>query len=391
MHLVHQKSLRVKRLLIVQPYIPEYRAPLFSYLQAGLLNIGVELHVAVGRAGTEQQLRKDATSDGFAHQLEQRDLAIRRHGIRYKKVHGLIKELQPDLLIVEQAIKNLESWPLLLSQSRSKPLIGIWGQGGYYSHTPSSLSKRLKNLMTHRGRWFFAYTDEGSRFVVDHGFPKDRVTTLNNSTDTLQLRQDLAAISPQELRDMRNRYSLVEGKTALFMGGVDPRKGVEFLIEAARRIRSIDSEFHLLVAGDGSDVGRVKQAQAMGIPIHYLGRASGATKAELLAVSDFLLIPEWVGLVATDALAAGRPVVTTDHSFHAPEIAYLVDGTCRITTLHDVKTYSNAVVELMNNPDQLSQMQASSRREGNSYSIQSMGDRFIEGIHHWVKRDLSAG
>ena len=381
----------MKRLLIVQPYIPEYRAPLFAYLRSGLLDIGFELHVAIGHAGLEQQLRKDATSDGLDHQLEQRNLAIGSRGFLYRKVQGLVKELQPDLLIVEQAIKNLESWPLLLSRSRTKPLVGIWGQGGYYSHAPSSLSKRVKSLMNHRGRWFFAYTDEGSKFVVDQGFPKDRVTTLNNSTDTLQLREDLAQISPQELCDMRNRYGLVEGKTALFMGGVDPRKGMEFLVEAARRIGSIDSEFQLLVVGDGSDVGRVKQAQAMGIPIHYLGRASGAAKAVTLAMSDFLLIPEWVGLVATDALAAGRPVVTTDHSSHAPEISYLVEGTCRITTLHDVESYSNAVVELMNDPERLSQMQALSRMEGNSYSIQSMGDRFIAGIHDWAKRDLAAG
>ena len=381
----------MKRLLVVQPYIPEYRAPLFSYLRTGLLEIGFELHVALGRAGSEQQLRQDATLDGLAHQLEQRDLAIGSRGFRYRRVQGLIEELQPDLLIVEQAIKNLESWPLLLSRSRTKPLVGVWGQGGYYSHTPSSLSKRLKSLMNRRAQWFFAYTDEGSKFVVDHGFPQDRVTTLNNSTDTLELRQDLAQISPQELRDMRSRYGLIEGKTALFMGGVDPRKGVEFLIETARRVGSIDSEFQLLVVGDGSDVGRVKQAQAMGMPIHYLGRASGAAKAEVLAMSDFLLIPEWVGLVATDALAAGRPVVTTDHSSHAPEIAYLVDGTCRLTTLHDVKAYSDAVVELMNNPDRLRQMQASSRMEGDSYSIQSMGDRFIAGIHEWANRDLAAG
>ena len=379
----------MRRILVVQPYVPEYRVPLFDYLRRCLPQIGFEFHVAAGRPRLDQQLRGDVSPPlAFTRQLDQLDLSLGSWDIHYKKVKPLLKELRPDMLVIEQAVKNLESWPLLLSRSSRRPLIGIWGQGDYYSHSPSPISKRMKLLMNQRGRWFFTYTQAGSDFIIEHGFPRDRVTILNNSTDTTQLRYDLLRVSSKQLGDLRTRYGLAEGKTALFMGGVDARKGIGFLVEAARIIGEADQHFKLLVVGEGGEVWRVKRAQAAGQPIRYLGRAEGLAKAEILAVSDFLMIPEWVGLVATDALAAGRPVVTTNHFSHAPEFAYLIDGLHRITTPHDVEIYAASIAELMKDQERLREMQQLSLTEGMTYSIEAMGEHFIQGIIEWVRKDL---
>ncbi|MDC3376475.1 glycosyltransferase family 4 protein, partial [Candidatus Nanopelagicales bacterium] len=228
----------------------------------------------------------------------------------------------------------------------------------------------------------------GAAYVGRHGFPQDRITILQNSTDTAGLRKDLAQLMTVDVDAFRTIHRLVHGKTGLFLGGIDSRKGIDFLIQAVRQIQIDEPDFRLLVAGAGSEVELVKVAETHGLAMTYLGPLTGTKKALALAACDFLLIPQWVGLVATDALAAGKPIVTTDHYTHAPEFSYLHEGTTRLAAAHDVTAYANLAVELIRDPDLLQSMQTHCFQEGANFSIQSMGANFVGGITDWAQRDL---
>ena len=113
-------------------------------------------------------------------------------------------------------------------------------------------------------------------------------------------------------------------------------------------------------------------------------------EAMAFAASDFLTIPEWVGLIATDGLAAGRPILTTSNESHAPEIDYLVEGRHRLTASHDTDDYSKMAIRLMKDPAELADLQAQCHTTGFSYSIESMTEAFMEGIRRWVALDLGS-
>ena len=87
-----------------------------------------------------------------------------------------------DLVILEQARRNLEAYPLLFG--RSSVSVALWGHGRTSARETRAWEHRWLDRMTMRADWFFAYTEGGRKYVVDRGFPADRTTVVQNSTDT---------------------------------------------------------------------------------------------------------------------------------------------------------------------------------------------------------------
>lgn len=376
------------RLLIVQPYIPSYRVALFSRMRTELAVHGITLAIAAGSPkGADLQRGDDQTWQQADFRLAERCFGIASRNILSRNLRPVLEDYRPDLIIVEQAIKNLETWRLTFGVSRHVGRLGMWGHGRSFSTPQGPLGGTLKRWLTRQMDWFFAYTQQGALAVANQGFPLSRITTLRNSTDTRQLRGDLSTLTPDILREFRNEHQLVAGKTALFIGGIDERKGIDFLLDTADLIRQQLPDFKLVIAGAGQSVVMVRERQQDGAPIVYLGRVDGHQKALALAAADVVMIPEWVGLVAVDALAAGRPVMTTKHPSHSPEFGYLQQGKTALIVEHDRAGYARSVIDIFNDAGRLRAMQFSAYEAGSNLSIEEMSERFIEGILEWRNRE----
>ena len=379
-------GLPVNRLLIVQPYIPAYRVPLFRSMRPLLAQSGIELVLAVGKPQGAMEARLDDRSyeeaDAF---LEQRTIRVRGKQVLIRSLQPVVERYSPDLVIVEQAIKNVEAYPLLARQAVGRgPRVAMWGQGRTFSTSQGAAGRGLKDWLTRRSDWFFAYTQEGAEYVAAHGYAGERITVLLNSTDTAALRSDLRAVTDEQLAQFRYRHNLLPGATALFLGGVDESKGINFLIEAARRVAQQIPGFRLLIGGEGASGGWVRERQAAGDPVIALGRIDGHERALALSSADLMMVPQWVGLVAVDALAAGVPIVTTRHESHSPEFSYLVHGVNAVVTEHDVDAFSASVGALFGNPVRLTDLAVRARNDSVPYSVQAMSARFAQGVKEWI-------
>ena len=310
-------------------------------------------------------------------------VSIRGHDIALRSLGPTIRSLKPNLIVVEQALHNLETYPLFAQAMLTNAEIGMWGHGRSYSTSQSEQAAAAKQWLTRRTKWFFAYTQAGADHAVDRGFPRVRTSVLNNTTDTAALRRELDRVSAQEVGKFRTDLGLETGKTALFMGGIDDSKGISFLLESVPLIVERLPGFTLLIAGDGSRKDVVQAAQASGMAIRYLGRLEGAEKALALRASDIMAIPEWIGLVAIDSLTAGRPIVTTHHHSHSPEHEFLEDSITCMYAEHQPPAYARAVVDLLTDGQRLSVMQQACVVKSKEFSIELMADRFIEGLLTW--------
>lgn len=343
------------------------------------------MKLAVAGAQSGDIERADDLSGDIADYLVQNK--IRRLGSRVflsRDLGSPLSDFRPDMVIVEQAIKNLESWPLILrSGKRGRPSVAMWGQGRSYSTSQSKAEAAVKQWLTRKSDWFFSYTQAGADHVTENGFPLDRITVLHNSTDTRALQLELTKITPSELLKFREMHNLHLGKTAVYIGGLDDRKGIRFLLEAAQRISQKLPDFKLLIGGSGELEGLVQSHQKEGGPIVYLGRVEDREKALALSASTLLLIPVWVGLVAVDSLAARVPIVTTFHPSHSPEFDYLVNQVTAIIVQHDVEIYSQAVVQLLSDPLRVERISKNCEIGQNGLSIESMASNFVSGITAW--------
>jgi len=374
-----------KRLLIIQPYVPAYRVPLFRNMKELLSGAGVDLAIAAPLAqGLDSSRNNDETAAFADFVLESREVKLGKKSFFKKDLKTVLATFDPDMVIVEQAIKNLEAWSLALNPKFwNKPKVAMWGQGRSYSSAQSNVEAAAKQWLTKRMDWFFSYTEGGAKHVIDRGFQQDRVTVLNNSTDTLSLEKAMSRISDDTLETYLQNHGLTPGAVGLFLGGVDERKGITFLLKAVQKIVETCPEFKLLVAGDGSMAVEVRALQEKGGPLVWLGRVEDHEKAIALRAADLLLIPEWVGLVAVDSLAARVPIVTTEHSSHSPETEYLTQGENALFVEHNVQVFADSVTRLLGDPGELERLSSNCGVAESELSIESMANRFVSGIKAW--------
>jgi glycosyltransferase involved in cell wall biosynthesis len=97
-----------------------------------------------------------------------------------------------------------------------------------------------------------------------------------------------------------------------------PRMGLERLLEACGRLRAAGREFLLVVGGDGPLRPALEaQAQNAGLArcVRFLGRVPDELLPSWYAAADAFVLPtaelEGFGLIALEAMSAGRPVLAT--------------------------------------------------------------------------------
>ncbi len=105
--------------------------------------------------------------------------------------------------------------------------------------------------------------------------------------------------------------------TVGFLGRFDePRKGMPVLLDAVRRLAPTRPDLRLLVAGSGDAATLRRLAGPVADRLDVLGPVDELTKAALLRSVDVFCAPntggESFGIVLTEALAAGAPVLASD-------------------------------------------------------------------------------
>lgn len=356
------------RVVFVQPYLARYREPFYEQLQEQLSRAGMQIEVAVGRVQSGRQDEGAFPVSLWPDRLA--PLTADRLRLRLGRLS------HSDLVVMEQAVKNLDAWTQLLRWDRKRPGLALWGHGRTYSQT-SRTARVLKSAMTKRADWFFAYTQAGAQAVVHGGFPRSRVTVVGNTIDTAALSRDLATVDAAQIDAFRASMGLTAGRTALFLGSVDRTKDIDILIRSTELLRECLPGFVLLVAGHGPAMADLAASPA----VRLLGRVDGQEKALALRCADLLTVPGAVGLVAVDSLVAGVPMVYREGEGHGPEVAYLNGQTAMsVPAEAGVRGYAQAVADLLRDESRRRRMGELCRASAAQYAMPNMVSAFRDGL-----------
>lgn len=372
------------RVLIIQELMPVYHLTFFSQLRESLAARGIELAVLAGNPNAQQVARNDSvlSTESITHAATRR-FKIGSTYVSWQKLGKAPR--QHDLVIVEEALKHLQTYVLILRQHLGGPSVALWGLGidsiAWRTRTKRGITARqVKRWLVRHSRWFFAYTEGGADYVAENGFPRDRITVVQNSIDTSALETAAVAVSETEKVSLREELGLVEDATCLFVGALDTHKRLEFLFEACAVVAAKRSDFRLIVAGDGVQREIVERAAANSPWLHYVGRADAEKEALLASVSELLLMPGSVGLVAVDSFALRIPIVTTDWPWHSTEFEYLEAETNSVVTPDDVSSYADQILDLLENRSRRAHLEAGCMESAKRYSIAAMVSNFADGV-----------
>ena len=370
----------MKRVAIVSLTLLKYREPFYERLRQHLNEQGVEMVLYAGEP-TDFDASKGLLGDiDGVVRIKNHYFDVSKRQLVWQRCVRATRGA--DLVIVEQASRLLVNYVLLALRRFRKQKVAFWGHGIDHSDHRSRLGERVKRAISQRVDWWFAYTEETANLVADAGYPADRITVVQNATDTSELQQQVQAVTPVDIADFRAQHRLGSGPTGTFLGSLYGDKRVDYLLEASDHIRQAVPEFQLVIAGGGPEEASVKEEAAKRPWVHMVGPQLGSDLATLLRMSDLTLVPGWVGLVVVDSFAAGVPLVASASLPHPPEIAYVSDGVNgrMVVDDGDPARYGQAVVELLRSPEQLKNLQEGARRAGSKYTIEAMVARFADGV-----------
>jgi glycosyltransferase involved in cell wall biosynthesis len=245
------------------------------------------------------------------------------------------------------------------------------------AHSP--LDSRLELWLAKRAAGILSYTQGGANHLAAHGIPRPKITVLNNSTDTVTLRQIRSALAPDEIARFRSAHSLGHGPVVAYVGSLDESKQLHLLFAAGDILAESLAGFQLIIAGDGPQRDYVARESANRPYVRPIGRAGQRELAIISVVAGLLINPGRVGLVAVDAAALGMPILTTDFGFHAPELEYLT-GECLQTVPQDGKSLAKAALGWLTYPDALEGARAAASSIGDTLSIEHMAEQFVLAV-----------
>ena len=365
--------------LIIQAVMKQFRVPFFSKLHAALRRDGIDLRVAYSAPNRAQALREDNVDlpAEFGHKVPAYWLGQR---LIYQPLRREI--MQADLVITGPENKYINNLWLLPLSALGRKAVGFWGLGpNMHPDRRSLISEWVKERLVTSVNCWFAYTESVAAKLRQHGMPEVRITTVQNATDTNELRSLLAEISEEEATQAKKDLTgNAQSKIGLYCGRLEHAKALPFLLESARLVKQRCPEFHLIIVGNGPDRLWLEQAIATAPWIHYMGSKWGRESALLYKMSDLFLLPGSAGLAVVDSFAAGLPLIATELPTHPPEISYLRDGEEGKITAHRPQDFAHAVIEVLTVPGLIAKLRRGAVNAGSKYTMEAMVENFSTGV-----------
>lgn len=251
----------------------------------------------------------------------------------------------------------------------------------------------LKNKMRYR----FAYNKLADALLANSEATK--ATLLRNAPwlDEKRIHVIYNGIDPKPFLgepkiDFRRQWGLDEHALIVgFAGQLDERKGINCLLEAFAKTSAVHENVHLFIAGQGpmkSKIEKFSSKNQLDTKIHLVGFLDSIENF-MKSIDIFVLPSLWegFGIVLIEAMAAGKPAITTNVS-SMPEIV-VHNKTGKVVPVNNVDALAQAIIELAQDKNMRDLMGKNGRqRVLEKFTIERMLDS-LEKLFQRQKEKLS--
>ena len=302
------------KVALVHNIVAPYRVPLFEAL-ARHPTIDLQVYYC---AKTHKNRRWDVLeSNAYSHKVLP-GIAIEAASITYHINPTILMQLaanQYDCVILGGSADFTTQFSFFISKALKLPVI-LWSE--MWEGGEGSLAKFVDPLT----RFFIRNADAlivpGSRsrdFHIKRGAAPEKVFIAPNIINNDVFFAKSSAFK-QRGAQLKDDLHLGNNMIVLFVGELNERKGVRFLLRAFTKLKSERENTTLVIIGDGELKSKLIQLVSNESLTHivFTGWISEEEKIKYYAIADLFVLPTlsdvW-GLVVNEAMACGLPIVTT--------------------------------------------------------------------------------
>lgn len=354
---------RPLRLAILQRVCPGYRSALFTGLSS---EPGLNALLLIGDDIPKSKVKSAPTLEGITHlKLKTRFLHF---GTRVLPWHvGLVGELKrfdPDVILCEGESHFLGYLQAIFYKYFHKRRVGLmhWcfiSLPGWPSLEGGTYRVWIKRLFRRFFDAFVVYSSFSRDCLVKLGQPREKAFVATNVGDVRKFlaMSDALRLSQGEARE---KLGIPDRFTAIYVGTLDENKRPDLLLDMAKALDRGSYNFALLGGGPMLE-GLQQRALSENLTnVHIPGRIADQL-ALWYRAADALLIPGRGGIVMSEALAFGVPVVV--HEADGTEYDLVEDKVTGIRLKGaGLRDFTDAVEFLRNDPPLRKSMAEAGRR-----------------------------
>lgn len=179
----------------------------------------------------------------------------------------------------------------------------------------------------------------------------------------------------------KTNEAAASGQTIFYIGRLEKRKGVKFLLKAVKELQKTNLKVSLVIAGDGPDRASLERyAQEHVIPVSFMGKISEAEKLKQLHSARVFCSPahygESFGIVLLEAMACGLPVVAGDNPGYASVLTSV--GSMSLVDPLNTLQFASKLHSLMNDETKRKAWQEWAQQNIGQYDYRQVVDKYLE-------------
>ncbi|CAH0993310.1 hypothetical protein SIN8267_03458 [Sinobacterium norvegicum] len=292
---------------------------------------------------------------------------------------------RPDVVLCEGASNFINNLFVLLYVKLFNKKMIQWGLGEISGRKKSRIRKSLDFIIEYTERKSdacLAYSNVGADYYKNIGVSSDKIFVAVNVIDT---DDKLKEISKFNIEKVYKKSHAKSKFNVLFVGALTRQKNVELLINAYQKLEiKYGHDVSLVVVGNGDDAIRLKEIAVRSCceNIAFRGNIVEGVSKYFLS-SDIVVLPGLGGLVVSDSLVHGVPVIASigdgceqdllstgagiiinditsdklfevlDELFQSPDRMRLMSSEAKnvIENKYNVNTYIDSIVECLESVD----------------------------------------
>lgn len=317
--MVYETKNDMKKICCVFNYNPLYRLPIY---QAMSKRFGCDFYF--GDSVFEPLKQFDPRElEGFVKYLH-----VSRLCKGYKWMSGITPLFSRKYThyIITGDLSYVINWLILIYAFLTRRKVYCWCHGTK-SYISKWYARKECQLFYNSMDGVFLYNNYAGQFMKQNGVHCP-MYVIHNSLNT-PIQTDLYnQLVPS---DIYTSHFGNNNPVALFIGRIQKRMKVQYLIEAAELLRKRGTNINLVIVGaymDGVDVEQMVRDKKMQSQVWFYGPSfDELNNSKLLYNADVCVAPGTVGLTAIHSLSYGTPCITHDnHSATGPEFEAIIPG-----------------------------------------------------------------